>query len=51
MRLQSMVQNSFFLDAINGEARKSWTNAHHQTAFLIIALRQKLAKQKQPMAV
>ena len=30
MQVQGIDQNSFFLDAINREALKSQTNAHHK---------------------
>ena len=34
MQVQGMDQNSFFLDAIDREALKSLTNAHHQKSLL-----------------
>ena len=36
MQLQGMDRNSFFLDAIDREAIKSWADAHHY-----ISLREK----------
>ena len=44
MRLRGMDQNSFFLDAINHEAIKVGPTPTIKTAFLVMALRQKLPK-------
>ena len=30
MQLQGMDQNSFFVDTIDSEAIKMWTDAHHR---------------------
>ena len=39
MQLQGMDQNSFFLDAINHEAIKSWADTTIKNVFLVMALR------------
>ena len=44
MLLRGMDQNSFFLDAIDREAIKVWPSPTIKTAFLVMALRQKLPK-------
>ena len=44
MRLQDMNQNSFFLDGINHKAIKVGPTPTIKTAFLAMALRQKLAR-------
>ena len=44
MRLQGMYQNSFFLDAIDRETMKVGPMPNIKTAFLIIALHQKLSR-------
>ena len=44
MRLRGMDQNSFFLDAIHREAIKVGPMPTIKTAFLVMALHQKLPK-------
>ena len=44
MRLRGMDHNSFFLDAIDREAIKVGPTPTIKTAFLVMALRQKLPK-------
>ena len=44
MRLQGMDQNSFFLDAIDHKAIKVRSMPTIKTAFLVMALRQKLPR-------
>ena len=44
MRLQGMDLNSFFVDAINREAIKVMPTPTYKTAFLAMALRQKLSR-------
>ena len=44
MRLQGMDQNSFVLDAINHEAIKVGPTPTIKTAFLVMALHQKLPR-------
>ena len=44
MRLQGMELNSFFLDAINHEAIKVELMPTIKTAFVVMALRQKLPR-------
>ena len=44
MRLQDMDQNSFFLDTIDREAIKVGPTPTIKTAFLAMALRQKLPR-------
>ena len=44
MRLRSMDQNSFFVDAISPEAIKVGPTPTIKTAFLVMALHQKLPR-------
>ena len=44
MRLRGMDLNSFFMDAINREAMKVRPTPSIETAFLVMALRQKLPR-------